>query len=217
LNDRVDCVVILARGASRRMGQPKGLLPCPGTDGRTFLATIAASYAELGLPIVVLTTPDLVEPYQEVVASVDGCRVVGHGPGGETARTVRQGAMAFEAQWTHLWTHPVDMPLIKTHTLRQLWHHSRQNPRASVRPSFAGRPGHPVICPASGLMPLWDDGIWQEAAMREVIALSRQLGHIEKSVLVPHEDPGVVTDFDSPADLERFGNIPFSEDSDGSA
>ena len=53
--------------------------------------------------------------------------------------------------------------------------------------------------------------------MREVIALSRQLGHIEKSVLVPLEDSGVVTDFDSPADLERFGNNPFSEDRDGSA
>ncbi|MDX2474136.1 MAG: NTP transferase domain-containing protein [Candidatus Krumholzibacteria bacterium] len=219
--DRMDCVVILARGASRRMGQPKGLLPCPGTDGRSFLATIAASYVELDLPMVVVTTPNLVEPYREIVADVDGCRVVGHGPGGDTARTVRQGALAGDAQWTdqwtHLWIHPVDMPLIKTETLRQLWHHSLQNPQASVRPGFAGRPGHPVICPASGLMPLWDHGIWQEAAMREVIALSRQLGHIEKSVLVPLEDPGVVTDFDSPADLDRFDNIPFSEDSDGSA
>jgi CTP:molybdopterin cytidylyltransferase MocA len=217
LNGRLDCVVILARGASRRMGQPKGLLRCPGAEDRTFLGAIAANYAELDLPLVVVTTPDLVEPYQEIVSKISPGTVVGHGPGGDTARTVRQGAVAGDSQWTHLWTHPVDMPLIKAKTLRQLWQQSRQNPLDIVRPVYNGCPGHPVICPAKGLMPLWDHGIWLESAMREVIALALQLGHIEKSVLVPIKDPGVVTDFDSPADLDRFDNDQFPEDSDGSA
>ncbi|RPJ82475.1 MAG: hypothetical protein EHM13_08865, partial [Acidobacteria bacterium] len=44
--------IILAAGASLRMGRPKALLPC--ADGRSFLATLAGKFAAAGLLRVVV-------------------------------------------------------------------------------------------------------------------------------------------------------------------
>jgi len=217
LSKRLDSVVIMARGASRRMGQPKGLLACPGSENRTFLETIASQYAALDLPMLVVTTPDLVASYAALVAGVPRCQVVGHPGGGDTAGTVEWALQEAGPDLTHLWAHPVDMPLLKTSTLQDLWQQSRRTTASCVRPSHLGVPGHPVVTPVSGLIPLRGHQVWRSAAMREVIAMSVDLGHIEKTVLVPVADLGVVKDFDTPADLDLPGNVPFAEDPDGSA
>ncbi len=217
MSTRLDLVVILARGASVRMGRPKGLLPCPGLESQTFLQTIALKYADLELPMLVVTTPDLVAGYAAVVDAVPRCQVIGRPGGGDTAGTVELVLQEAEPDLTHLWAHPVDMPLVTPATLQDLWQQSRLNPTSCVRPTHLEVPGHPVVSPVAGLIPLRGHGIWRSAAMREVIAMSVQLGHIEKTVMVPVADVGVVKDFDTPADLDRPGNIPLAEDPDGSA
>ncbi len=217
MSSRADGVVILARGASQRMGRPKGLLPCPGRESQTFLEVIAQSYVELDFPVLVITTPDLVADHRQLVAHTGRCEVVGHLGGGETARTVELALRALDSRLTHLWAHPIDLPLVTKTTLEELENHSRQRPASLVRPKYQGVPGHPVICPVGGLIPLRGHGIWQNAPMREVIAMCLELGHIEKSVQVPVQDVGVVNDFDTPNDLKRLGHEPLAEDPDGNA
>ncbi len=203
MNDGTEFVVILARGASSRMGRPKGLLSSAQTNGKTFLETIAGRYAELGLGGVVVTTPELVPSYTDALADLPQFRVVGCAPGGETGRTLWHGWQAAGAEITHLWAHPVDLPLVTLLILQQLQVLAAVYATRVVRPTCLGVPGHPVIIPVSLMTGLASPDIWQQAPMREVIAMARKMGHIEEPVLMLTEDSGVVTDFDRPADIDR--------------
>ena len=81
MTSRGDFVVILARGASRRMGQPKGLLTCEATGGEMFLTEIVRQYDHLGLTGVVVATPDLVADYTAALPAKSRLRVVGYDHG----------------------------------------------------------------------------------------------------------------------------------------
>ena len=203
MTERTDLVVILARGASRRMGQTKGLLVSQATAGVPFVAAIAGRYAQLGLTGVVITTPDLVASHAETLVDIPAFKVVGAPGGGETALTLWHGWEASGRCATHLWAHPVDLPLVAGATLRQLLAHTSQHPTCLVRPVWQQRPGHPVIMPVAVLTAMQQHADWHAAPMREVIAMLCQMAHIGEPVLMPVADPGVVTDFDHPADLDR--------------
>lgn len=214
---RRDCVVIMARGASRRMGQPKGLLPCPRQPELTFLQAIAAGYTALDIPVVVVTTFDLVAVYETELSGVIGAKVRGFPEGGETGRSLQHGWQTVEANVTHLWAHPVDMPLVAVATLKKMRAFSTDEPDLLIRPAHNDIPGHPVIIPSASMAGLVNDEIWQMAPMREVIAMATELGHIEQPSMVPVADAGVIQDFDSPADLKHFDETSLREDFDGSA
>jgi len=203
MSERTDLVVIMARGASRRMGQAKGLLSNPATDEVPFVAAIAARYTRLGLTGVVITTPDLVESHAEALLNIPAFAVVGAPAGGDTALTLWQAWETTGRHATHLWAHPVDLPLVAETSLRQLLAHTSRHPARLVRPVWQQRPGHPVIMPASVLTAMQQREDWRTAPMREVIARACQLAHIDEPTLLPVTDPGVVTDFDHPADLDR--------------
>ncbi len=203
MTERTDLVVIMARGASRRMGQAKGLLSDPATDDVPFVAAIAGRYAQLGLTGVVVTTPDLVASHAEALHNISAFAVVGAPGGGDTALTLWQAWESTGRRATHLWAHPVDLPLVTEMSLRRLLAHASQHPTRLVRPVWRQRPGHPVIMPASVLNAMQRRDDWRVAPMREVIAMLCQMAHIGEPVLMPVADPGVVTDFDCPADLGR--------------
>jgi len=215
--ERGDYAIILARGASSRMGRPKGLLPCPGKTNVTFLQSIASVYQGLEIPVLVVTTVDLVKTYEQNLTGEFSGQVIGCPAGGETGQTLKYGWQTVDGQATHLWAHPVDLPLVATETLGQLKSHSLAHPQRLLRPGYAGDPGHPVVIPVAGLDSPLAAELWQQAPMREVIAVAQKLGHIEQSMIVPVNDPGVVMDFDSPADLEHFGDAAPGKGHDDSA
>ena len=68
--ERRDWGVILARGDSARMGRPKGLCRLPG-DAASFLASICGLYARAGLPVAVVTRPDLGSLYRAETTGID--------------------------------------------------------------------------------------------------------------------------------------------------
>lgn len=203
MKERTDLVVIMARGASRRMGQAKGLLSSPATAAVPFVTAIAARYAQLNLTGVVVTTPDLVAPYAQILPHKCGFSVLGAPAGGDTALTLGQAWEMTGRGATHLWAHPVDLPLVTEATLCQLRARTAEHPGHLVRPVWQQRPGHPVIVPALVLTTMQRREDWHTAPMREVIATACRLADIEEPVLLPVADPGVVTDFDRPADLDR--------------
>lgn len=202
---RRDGVLIMARGDSRRMGQPKGMVRLPG-ESRTFGEMIASLYKEAGWPVTIIIKPEdetAYSPLLELVPQLDCIHETG---GRDTAQTVLAAWGKISERPTHLWVHPVDMPMIGWHTIAMLLAESRKHPAAILRPVHEKKPGHPVIMPATCLDVLEElhQGLpWPPGPVRSMVkdAVARNL--VPPMREVPVGDAAVTRDFDSISDLEE--------------
>lgn len=185
--------VVLAAGASSRMGRPKALLPF---DGRTAVEILSGTLRACGLDVVAVVEPGS-EPEAEVARiGVPSVR-------NPIARLGRTGSVQFgwrEARpGTGILVAPVDCPLVKEETCRALL--ARAGTHAIVRPVHAGRGGHPLL-----LAP---------ELRGEVLALApnaslRTVLHLDprRRLDVEVDDPEILTNLDTPQDygaaLARF-------------
>ncbi len=195
--------VILARGASRRMGFPKGQALVAG-NGQSFLASVVHLYRGLDWPCLIVTRHDLVDRYRPLLepdARVSWLAADGQG---DTARSL-------QLAWRHcrdlgwsgstLWAHPVDLPLVLPATVARMSREAEALPGNVLRPLHRGQPGHPVALP------------W--AVLGELLAgaddqtLGRPMRHLlqglapERQVSLEVPDPGVVQDFDEPSAIQE--------------
>lgn len=196
--------VIMARGDSKRMGQPKGLCRLPGQD-RAFLARVARLYHDLGIPALVVINRLERQAYQELVARLPVAALWEEG-GGDTAQTLNLAWRWATGQGQRpgfIWAHPVDLPLVLPATLKVLRRMAQQEPGVAWRPRYGSHPGHPVVIPG----PLMKKLAALEAgdhSMAELWALARAQGLADPIKTHPVDDPAVVQDFDTPDDLARF-------------
>ncbi len=195
---RCDVAVVMARGASRRMGQPKGLCRLPG-DVATLLQRVVALHRGAGRPVAVVTLPQLWADYAGVVDDAGRLRWILAPPGGGTATTALAALRALP-EATHLWLHPVDLPGVRPATCARLAALSAEAPGAIIAPVHAGRPGHPVLLPAQPFRPLAErlGSGPLPGAMRDLLRGDAAPAPLHR---VAVDDPGVIDDFDSPEDL----------------
>lgn len=196
--------VIMARGLSRRMGRPKGLLQLE-EGGPAFVRIIADLYGDLGIPVDVVTLPENGEALRACLTGSGNVRVLEAGSGGETALTLLSAWREFGIEkdgCTHVWAHPVDLPLVTVETLEAVAEHSRRNASRVVRPTWRGTPGHPVVLPGLILSELESASQWHGEPLRGFLEhLQREEGYpVPLNVAVA--DEGVVRDFDRPGDLD---------------
>lgn len=200
---RREAVVILCRGESRRLGRPKALAST-GTDARPLLRRVAELYAGcLDAPVLVVTFDDLRQACAALVADLASVKVVGGAAGGDTARTLGlawEHLRRLEPPCSHVWAHPVDLPLVGPRTLAQLGAVSAAAPAHVVRPTWAGQPGHPVILPASLLERLAPEALRCPGPWRELMQPAVADGRVAPPLMVAVADPGVVLDHDSADD-----------------
>jgi molybdenum cofactor cytidylyltransferase len=190
---RCDWGVILARGESVRMGRPKGLCRLPG-DTSTFLASICELYGRAGLPVAVVTRPDLASLYRAETCGICVDEWVLLDRGGGTAASCLAAVASLAERATHLWFHPVDLPLVTDETLARLRAVSSEVPGAVLVPWHGAHRGHPVVTPVSP----WRDlsSADHPGAMKTLIE-----DHDVPVRRVPLQDPGIHQDFDRPEDL----------------
>ena len=196
---RLDLAVVLARGRARRMGRPKGLIPMVGQD-ETFVARICRLYAGWTDTIVVVGSGQGSD-YAAALAAQPAVRILEADFGEGTARTLHLGWLDRGGSPTHIWAHPVDMPLVSRETVEALRDLSRDHPGRIIRPQFGGRPGHPVVLPAGFLEFLNDSPSLLGGAVQEVLPTADQAEAPFPLLLAESDDVGTVTDFDSPEDL----------------
>jgi len=202
---RRDRVVIMARGLSVRMGVPKGLLRLAPT-GPVFVRIIADLYLTVGLPVDVVTLAENAEAYSRELPEREDLRILPAGAGGDTALTLLiawRSSLAAKIPCSHIWAHPVDLPLVTADSINLLRDHSHGNPDRIIRPEHRGVPGHPVILPRDVLALLDGQEGWQGGPLRNFLSNLGATGLLPKSVAVAIEDPGIVRDFDRPDDLNQ--------------
>ncbi len=90
---------------------------------------------------------------------------------------------------------PGDMPYVRPETVRAVIAKYREQP-AIVSPRYKGKRGHPVVMPLS-----LRDEIAATAATKNLHDVIHH--HQDERVDLDVDDPGVIRDVDTPADLER--------------
>ncbi len=181
--------ILLAGGASTRFGSNKLLHPLP--DGVS-IAVASLRNLRAALPrVVAVVRPGadaLAQRLREGGAEVTVCDRADDGMGTTLAHAVRASRDA--AGWV---VALADMPFIRPETIRRVAARLEAG-AALVAPRYAGERGHPVAFAArfgTALAALTGD-----AGARDL--LHGEAGALE---LLDCDDPGVVRDVDTPADL----------------
>ncbi|DAC34853.1 MAG TPA: hypothetical protein D7I05_02985 [Candidatus Poseidoniales archaeon] len=174
--------VVLAGGASRRLGRPKALVDF--LDG-TVLSTIVERLEAHGVETVVVVHPDLVEATADLP-----CRVVVN-PRPDDGRTgsLHLGLAELGDQATGVLICPVDRPGWDESVLEALLN----TPGDAVVPAHEGRAGHPLLVRGEALVQIM--ALAKDAPLRDALP---------SRTLVEVNAPYLHLNLDQPQDLEAL-------------
>ena len=174
--------VVLAGGASRRLGRPKALVNF--LDG-TVLSTLVERLVALGVETVAVVHPDL----SGVTASLP-CRVVVN-PRPDDGRTgsLHLGLAELGASATDVLICPVDRPGWDQGVLEALLN----TPGEAVVPAHEGRAGHPLLVRGEALARIM--ALAKNAPLRDALA---------SRTMVEVDAPYLHVNLDQPQDLEAL-------------
>lgn len=191
--------VILAAGAGTRLGGvAKALLV--DRSQQTFLTNIVMTLREVGVrDVIVVVGPPFGDAVADHACALDARVAVNPRPERGMASSVALGFSVLDAspgddaaEVNAAWLWPVDHPHVQPSTLRRLSSALMQHD--AVRPTYAGRGGHPPLV-ARSLFGRLAGCAGIEGGARAVLAAA-------DTVDVEVDDPGVVRDVDTAIDLE---------------
>ena len=180
--------LILAGGASRRMGRPKALLEY---EGETFLGRLQRIFLEHTDPVVIVLGHDagnlrwLLDPRVRQALNSD--------PERGMLSSLQVGLTEMSTAERVLFL-PLDYPAIRPETIEKLC----AMPLADVAmPRYQGRRGHPVLISQRVARQLLT--LPATAAARDVIR-----SYNDTVLYVEVDDPGILIDVDTPEDYQRL-------------
>lgn len=180
--------IVLAAGASSRMGTPKALL---SYQGESFISRLCRLLRPWCQPVI------LVWGHAEVTLELPGVILV-RNPDPELGQlsSLQCGLRALDPTQSVLYT-PVDHAALRPETLAKLVTAFETQPYPVVQPRYQGRRGHPVLVRpaiAAQLLRLPPSATARHAVHAPGVAI----GYVD----VP--DPAVVHDVDTPADYQAL-------------
>ncbi|HVZ19727.1 MAG TPA: nucleotidyltransferase family protein [Vicinamibacterales bacterium] len=190
--------IVLAGGASSRMGQPKALLPAP--DGLPFVVRIVRTLEQAGaLDVVVVTGFEHASIVEALAAAgAPGTRVVRNpDPARGQLSSLWCGLDAIDTSAAAVLMTLIDVPLIQPSTVSAVVARWQATGAPIVRPLFDGRRGHPVVFDRAVFDALRTAPI--EKGARAVVEAYRA-----ESVDVAVDDPGCIADVDTMDDYRRL-------------
>ena len=187
--------VILAAGASGRMGKQKALLTISGKSFIQHLVDVFLSSAVAKTIVVVGADADRIErqlagsgveiAFNENYAQAQLSSIV---TGLKAAHAYHPDAVLF---------HPVDHPLIATALINTLVATFIEKSPTILLPTFNGRRGHPVLFSASLFAEL-------KTASPDIGARSVVWSHAAEVLEVETNEEGIILDIDTPEDYEHL-------------
>ena len=187
--------IILAAGASRRMGSPKAML---AYRGETFLNRLIRVAGEVADRIVVVVGPPSAEQIRKH-AIAGASFATNPAPERGQISSLQIAVAALPADADGFFFIPVDCPAVAEETVRSLADaFARRDPQTLfVIPRYGDQRGHPVFAArsiASEILALPAD-----AQARDVVHR-----HISETVYVDVDDPGILADID---DLSAYREL----------
>lgn len=198
--------LVLAAGASSRMGQAKAALPL-GQTGETIVARVVRTLLLGGAPDVTVVAGahiDAVRRAMPAFADTSAGRLFA-----ARARVIehtgwQQGQLSsllagldaidgplLEAALVTL----VDVPLVQPATVAAVIAEWRRTGAAIVRPADGERHGHPVI---------FDRSVFADLRAADLSAGAKSVFARHRVVNVPVADPGAYIDLDTPGDYDAY-------------
>jgi len=192
--------IILAAGNSTRMGSPKALLP--DLDGRSFVARVVRVFSAAHISKVVIVTGS---QHAAIVGAIDADR----SPITPVFVTNPQPSLG---QLSSLWigldvaakpgvdgvlVTPVDIPMVRPSTIRQVIEAWERTHAPIVRPAVGERHGHPV---------LFDRVVFESLRHASLTEGARAVVHAwgDRLMNVAVNDEGCLIDIDTPADYDAI-------------
>ncbi len=177
--------IILAAGASSRMGSPKALLDY---RGETFIQRLVRVLSAVCDPVIVVLGyhADALRP-----AVPDATVVVNPAPERGQLSSLQTGLAALPADAEGFLFTPVDSPAVEIATVERLAAEFRRRDPAIqlVIPRYQGQRGHPVFATRA---------IANELSALPLTAQARDVihGHVSETLYIDVNDPRILTDID---------------------
>ena len=186
--------IILAAGFSRRMGAFKPLLPL---DGQTVVGQVVSIYRDACVADIRVVAGTSSESVRSALAGLPVACVVNPTPERGMFSSVQAGVASVPNETSAFFVHPVDIPLVRMHTLTVLLDAADGRSAPVIYPTFEGRRGHP---------PLIDGGLRSAVLGHDGRGGLRGLldGFEAAAREVPVADEGILLDMDTPADYRRL-------------
>ena len=186
--------VILAAGCSRRMGQFKPLLTL---GGRTVLERVVSLYRSSGVTDIRVVTGFRSETIRSALAALPVAVV--HNPAHDAGMfaSVLTGIKSLAPDVSSFFVHPVDIPLVRPHTLVMLMDAFDRRPSPVVYPVFDDKRGHPPLIDGALI-----DTILSHGGNGGLSGLLRRFDAAALNVQVA--DEGVLMDADTPDDFRQL-------------
>ena len=188
MNKNPPTLIVLAAGQGRRFGGSGHKLEQRLGDSDVLGSSLRHA-VESGLPVVVVTTAALAPLAARHLAGSDVVVVSDEEAQRGMGRSIASGVAArpHAAGWLIL---PGDMPLVRPASIRAVAAALRQSPVAYAQ--YRGRRGHPVGFGAE---------LYSELVVLDSDEGARRIAARYPALGVEVDDPGVLLDVDTPADL----------------
>lgn len=191
--------IVLAAGASSRMGQAKAALPI-GNTGETVVSRVIKTLLDGGVPRVVVVAGAHIDAVRHAFPPHEPrARLIEH-PGwaqGQLSSLLAGLDAIDEPQLEAAMVTLVDVPLVSASTVARVIAEWRRTRAPIVRPASGARHGHPVI---------FDRAVFADlrAANPAVGAKAVFATHRDRVLDVAVTDAGAFEDIDTPGDYDRL-------------
>lgn len=194
-------VVILAAGASRRMGTPKLLLPW---GEMSVLGHLLQQWKALKASQIAVVCAAGAEPLVEELDRLgfaEANRIFNNAPGDGMFSSIQcaSGWNSWNQELTHWLITLGDQPHLQDATLRELLDFGARNPNKICQPMRAGRRKHPVLLPKRFFAELKNTAAGDLKVF--LVERARDLSGFESG------DEGLDFDMDTPEDYERVKRL----------
>jgi molybdenum cofactor cytidylyltransferase len=191
--------IVLAAGASSRMGRPKAALPL-GQTGETVLSRVVRTLLDGGAPKVVVVAGAHLDAVRcAMPVREPRARVIEHAgwQNGQLSSLLAGLDTVDDPLLEAALVTLVDVPLVRSSTVAEVIAAWRRTRAPIVRPANGERHGHPVMFDRSAFSDL--RAADPNTGAKAVFAI-----HRDRIVNVTVEDAGAFEDIDTPADYEKI-------------